>query len=362
MNLRLLARQALAQVASPPPSSASGELEPRLGQVEQLMRQLVLEDGVDHLSHMVLTQLSAGGRRVRARLALAAADAFGVPAAQGVVWAASVELLHNATLIHDDIQDGDLVRRGKPTLWATHGVPQAINAGDLLLMLPYVALAEMPPFAQGRLAILIATASARIVRGQASELDLLCTERLDRQSYYAAARGKTGALFELPVTGAAVLGSLAQETVTECASLFGRLGLAFQIQDDILDLYGDKGKGLRGADVREGKVSALIVELLETRPDTRQEVLAILRKQREETSDEDVAHIANLVQQSGALRRTFAALGDLLDEVEASPLCDHYAGIRVLASGLTQMILEPLSQLPLDEVTEFLGWEGSSAS
>lgn len=362
MNLRLSARQALAQVASPPPSLALGELEPRLSQVEQLMRQLVLDDGVDHLSHMVLTQLSAGGRRVRARLALAAADAFGVPATQGIAWAASVELLHNATLIHDDIQDGDLVRRGKPTLWATHGVPQAINAGDLLLMLPYVALAEMPPLAQGRLAILLAETSARIVRGQASELDLLSTERLDRQSYYAAARGKTGALFELPVTGAAILGSLDKETVSECASLFGRLGLAFQIQDDILDLYGDKGKGLRGADIREGKVSALIVELLETRPDTREEVLTLLRKEREQTTDEDVIRVSELIRQSGALRRTFAALGDLLDEVEASPLCDRYPGVRVLAAGLTQMILGPLSQLPLDEVTEFLGWEGSSAS
>jgi len=311
---------------------------------------------------MVLTQLSAGGRRVRARLALAAADAFGIPAAQGLVWAASVELLHNATLIHDDIQDGDLVRRGKPTLWATHGVSQAINAGDLLLMLPYVALAELPLGSQGPLALLLAETSARIVRGQASELDLLSAERLDRQSYYAAARGKTGALFELPVAGTAILASLDKDTVKECAALFGRLGLAFQIQDDIIDLYGDKGKGQRGADVREGKVSALIVELLEARPEVRREILEVLRKDRERTSDEDVSRIAELIRQSGALRRTFERLGDLLDEVEASPLCQLYPGIRALSGGLTQMILEPLLRLPLDEVSEFLGWEGSTAS
>ena len=88
-------------------------------------------------------------------------------------WGAACELLHNATLIHDDLQDGDAVRRGQPALWARHGAAQAINAGDLLLMLPYAALAKMRALAPA-VAALSACISRRTVAtacGQAIELD-----------------------------------------------------------------------------------------------------------------------------------------------------------------------------------------------
>ena len=75
-----------------------------------------------------------------ARLALSALSAVGKARSDGIYWASAVEILHNTTLIHDDIQDGDLCRRGKPTSWVLHGIPQAINAGDLGLMLPFLMI------------------------------------------------------------------------------------------------------------------------------------------------------------------------------------------------------------------------------
>lgn len=352
MNLRQLARIDFhPHSPTSAPFAFESSRDPRLVQVENLMRQLVLANGVDHLSHMALTQIGAGGRRVRARLALAAADVFGVPRAHAVAWAASVELLHNATLIHDDIQDGDRVRRGKPTVWALHGAPQAINAGDFLLMLPYVALRNLPAHHQGQLAVLLGETSTRIVRGQTCELDLLESGRVDTESYYSAARGKTGALFELPVAGAAILGGMDPKRVLECASLFGRLGLAFQLQDDVLDLFGDKGKAKPGADIREGKVTAIIVELLAARPDLSDKVIGILRKDREATTDDDIHRIARLVQDSGVLARVLKNMQHLLSEVQTSALCQESPGIAGLVQNLVVMILEPLELLPLEETS-----------
>lgn len=349
MNPRLSARLALHRdQISEALLTRERSLDPRLLGVERLMRQLVLGDGVDHLSRMAMTQLSSGGRRVRARLALAAANGFRVRPREAIAWAASVELLHNATLIHDDIQDADLERRGRPTIWAQHGVAQAINAGDFLLMLPYVALRELPEPIRGQLALMLGETSCRVVRGQAIELDLLHSGRLDAESYDSAARGKTGALFELPVAGAALLGGQSLEVVRECASLFGRLGLAFQLADDVLDLFADKGKGAAGADVREGKVSAIIVELLKARPECRAEVLAILRKSRDETTNSDVQWISTLALENDALNRVLDNVQRLLANAESSRLAHENPVVGGLVRSLSGLILEPLAKLSLD--------------
>ena len=108
--------------------------------LEALMSQLATGARLERLGAMAQEHLGAGGKRIRARLALAAAESMGVEREAALGWAAAVELLHNATLLHDDVQDGDKTRRGRPTAWVRHGVPQAINAGDLMLMLPYLAV------------------------------------------------------------------------------------------------------------------------------------------------------------------------------------------------------------------------------
>ncbi|MEQ1877505.1 MAG: polyprenyl synthetase family protein, partial [Bdellovibrionia bacterium] len=111
-----------------------------LKEVEQLMVSLAHGNGLSPMGPIIEEQLASGGKRLRARLALSAMECFGGRAESAIPWAAACEFLHNATLIHDDIQDGDKVRRGKPTVWVLHGTPQAINAGDLMLMLPVSAL------------------------------------------------------------------------------------------------------------------------------------------------------------------------------------------------------------------------------
>src|SRR6185295_17019159 len=109
-------------------------------EVEKLMRLVADSPDGPLAQTMVREHLASGGKRLRARLALTALTALGGERAHGIAWAAACELLHNATLVHDDVQDGDELRRGQPTVWARHGVAQAINAGDLLFALPYLAV------------------------------------------------------------------------------------------------------------------------------------------------------------------------------------------------------------------------------
>jgi geranylgeranyl pyrophosphate synthase len=274
-----------------------------LDEVEALMVRLVVHQRLDRASSIVQEHLGTGGRRMRARLALAAAEALGVPRLAAVPWAAACELLHNATLIHDDVQDGDEMRRGHPTAWFRHGVAQAINAGDLLIVLPQLALAELgaPDDRRWRMSLVLARRAAETVRGQAQELDLLSAGRYGLADWTQAARGKSGGLLALPVEGAALLAGLSEGTARRLAEPFATLGVMYQACDDCLDLYGDKGRGAAGNDLREGKVSLLVAEHIRRHPEDRDALLDTLRRPRAETSDDEVSYWTDRFRERGTL-------------------------------------------------------------
>lgn len=321
----------------------SSNVEEALFDVEKTMTRLAHGNRVDRGGIMVAQQLATAGKRIRARLALEACASFGVDGMTAIKWAAAVELLHNATLIHDDIQDGDTTRRGRPTVWATHGVPQAINAGDLMLMLPFLAIAEMDSDKQAELSALVALTATHIVRGQVEELGLKDAGRLGVDSYISACRGKTGALMALPVVGAALLGGRTRADAEALGECFIQLGVLFQIQDDVVDLFGDKGRGQIGCDIYEGKVSALLVTHLEASPETQRVVLGIIDKARHETTEADVEKVKELYLLSGALDRVMDMICDIRDEVLGSALLREESEIRSLAVTLIEMALAPLA-------------------
>ena len=265
--------------------------EQGLDEVEALMVNLAIGARLDRLGSMVQEHLDSGGRRLRARTALAAAEALGLDRDAIVPWAAACELVHNATLVHDDLQDGDELRRGRPALWARYGAPQAINAGDLLLMLPFRALGrlDVDDGLRWRLSRAIAARSEKAVRGQSLEMNLVRQRRLDWVSWLAAAEGKSGALLALPVEGAAILAGLGAASVAPLADAFAALGALYQVHDDMKDLWGDKGRGQRGNDLREGKPSVVVVGHLTLHPDDTADVVALLDTPRDRTGDGEVA-------------------------------------------------------------------------
>jgi geranylgeranyl diphosphate synthase type I len=314
--------------------------------VERCMDELVDRCADGACASMVREHLSTGGKRLRAALALDAYTALGGEAVDAVPWAAACELIHNASLVHDDLQDGDRVRRGAPALWTTWGAHQAINAGDLLLMLPTLALERIDtvPDRRWALALCLARHGARTACGQSNEMGLRGDVLMDGEAYLRAASGKTAGLFGLPVEGAALLAGRTPNEARRAARPFETLGLLFQIQDDVIDLFGEKGRGEVGADIREGKISALVVAHVELHPEDRLWLASILRTPRERTSDEAVAEVIDRFAHGGALDLVLDRIRSLEASVR-SGFVRQDQGLARVADALLDRVLGPIAHL-----------------
>ncbi|MCQ3937198.1 MAG: polyprenyl synthetase family protein [Chloroflexi bacterium] len=183
--------------------------------------------------------------------------------------AAAIELIHNFSLAHDDIQDNSTLRRGRKTLWVKWGSPMAINVGDALFVIANQAILDLskhyPADVVVRAATVLNDSCLDLTRGQ--YLDMSYEERADltMDDYWPMIGGKTSSLLSACTQIGAILG-YAQETQIEAFRLFGyHLGLAFQVQDDILGIWGDEGVTGKSAasDLVEGKNSLPVLFALE---------------------------------------------------------------------------------------------------
>jgi geranylgeranyl diphosphate synthase type I len=201
----------------------------------------------------------------------------------------------------------------------------------------------LPEASRWPLSRALANYAETTVRGQSAELDLLRGQRLDIDHYNEAVAGKTAALFALPVSGALIIAGRATDAVRLSAP-FAELGMLFQLQDDVVDLYGDKGRGERGADIREGKVSALVVEHLERAPRDRSRLVDILSRSRERTSSEDVVWAALRFEESGALDAVLQRIHGIAAQARAELSAEP--ALLAVAEELIARSLAPLAFLP----------------
>ncbi|MDQ6847303.1 MAG: polyprenyl synthetase family protein [Candidatus Dormibacteraeota bacterium] len=205
----------------------------------------------------------ASGKFVRGCLALWAAEQCGGDVASGLPAAAAVEWIHNFTLVHDDIQDGDVERRHRPTVWAVWGSAQAINAGDGMHAIAYRALlsGRDRPAARLRAAAAINEAIVAVIEGQC--LDLALEGQIDTTvtTYLHLARAKTGALIGAALEAGALLGGADSRRAALLRRAGIEMGIAFQVRDDWLGTWGDSavtGKGC-GGDLARRKVTYPVV-------------------------------------------------------------------------------------------------------
>ena len=186
----------------------------------------------------------ATGKRIRPALCLFAAGAAGGSVTEAIPGAVAVELVHNFSLVHDEVQDHDAERHHRPTLWARMGEGQAINVGDFLFTRATRALTEGPgdPLRRMRSLAVLGDAIERMIRGQWDDIDFESRESVSIEEYLAMVAGKTGALLSAPLEIGAILAGAAPEV----SAAFGRWGLhvgaAFQAQDDYLGIWGDPGE------------------------------------------------------------------------------------------------------------------------
>ena len=208
--------------------------------------------------------LAAGGKRVRPTLSLLVGNILGAPLEKLVNLGAAVELLHTATLVHDDLIDGALLRRGMPTLNARWSPPATVLTGDFLFARAAKLASDTDHLP---LMKLFSETLAVIVNG---ELTQMFTSRglISRDNYYKRIYAKTASLFEMTSRSAAMVSPASEETIESMRDFGYQIGMAFQIVDDILDFNGEQstvGKPL-GSDLLNGLVTLPAIYYAEANP------------------------------------------------------------------------------------------------
>jgi geranylgeranyl diphosphate synthase, type I len=270
------------------------------------------------------------GKRLRPLLCTLVFEAITGDARPALPAAAAIELLHNFTLIHDDIEDQDPARHHRPTLWSVWGIPQAINAGDGMFAVSRFAIQRLQGFPAGRILSftgLIDEACVRVCEGQFLDISFETRTDVDTERYRAMAAKKTGALFAAAAEGAAVLATDDRAVRGALAAFGGAFGQAFQAYDDLL--------GIWGSTERTGKLE---MNDLTKRKKTLPVVLAFERARGAETRERLAALFAPAAplpaENVEAIRQILDDLGirALIESEIASHRARALQGLRGIAS------------------------------
>ena len=274
------------------------------------MHEIICDDS--WMGHCAKYQLKSGGKRFRAILALLASNIFGLNKEVSQDIGMCCEFIHNASLIHDDLQDRDLLRRGMPTIWNRFGDHTAINLGDYFISASFEVLSKIriDPNLKCKAIDELSKTIKQTVKGQSVEILSRSDFNLKMQDYESTARAKTGGLISLPVKLAMILSGKSFDN-KYFSSLF-ETGVAYQIQDDVSDFLGLKDRGLPGRDLKEGKMNILIMHFIENATNGEKFVLQkFLKKRYDSISEDDISHWLNQIKKKGALDLSFAHLKEV---------------------------------------------------
>ena len=278
------------------PNAIGADLSTSISEVKELVESRI-ERALTHskltrLSGAMMHLLEGGGKRLRATLPWLVAKAVGDTHSGLLDVGAAIEIIHNFTLVHDDIMDDDDVRRGRPAVHVAYDLPTAINAGDAMLAIAFEAMAvaegiepELLPFLVKRIGRMVRKCS----EGQQLDIEFENREVVSEEEYIEMIHGKTAAMF---LTCAEVGSHLAgaDEDVIQCMHDWGlALGLCFQLMDDLIDVLSDSdtlGKP-SGSDVAQGKRTLMVIHALRQPPSqSKDDLLAVLGKGEDVTAEQ----------------------------------------------------------------------------
>lgn len=289
--------------------------------VEQRIREQAGNEQHPDLRSALEHLLAAGGKRIRPTLGLLVGNMLGAPEEKLITLGASVELLHTATLVHDDLIDGALLRRGMPTLNARWSPAATVLTGDFLFARAAKLAAETDYLP---LMKLFAATLATIVNGELTQM-FSARGIIDRENYYQRIYAKTASLFEMSSLAATMIATESEETRASMKTFGYEVGMAFQIVDDILDFMGDQstvGKPI-GSDLLNGLITLPPIYYAEANP-FNEDVLSLPEGGWKDTNR--VQRLVDAIRQSPAIGQ---AMGEArqavnralyaLEEAPASP-------------------------------------------
>lgn len=318
------------------PDRLTDPIAAELAHVDAVIAQRLRSDValIDQIAHYIV---SAGGKRIRPRLVLLFAGAFGFDGPEKFLLAATVEFIHTATLLHDDVVDESSMRRGRDTANAVFGNAASVLVGDFLYSRAFqmmVAVNDM------RVLDVLANATNVIAEGEVLQLMNMHDADLAVEEYLRVIRFKTAKLFEASARLGAILAGVDRETEEACADYGRALGTAFQLIDDLLDYDGDThelGKNV-GDDLREGKPTLpLLLAMARCEPAERH----LLRHAIENGEVARLAEIVAVVRRTGALE---AARQVARDEAAAAKACLRHLSPSIMRNALLELCVRSVDR------------------
>jgi geranylgeranyl pyrophosphate synthase len=290
--------------------------------------------------------LCGEGKRWRPLFLLAVASQLGCDRAAAQRAAAAVELLHNASLVHDDLADHDVMRRGRETVWKKFGVETALNLGDLLITASYSVLAdvESTDAKTVRLISLFASSTREVIAGHAFEMDATSAFSLAISDYLRIAQSKSGVLMALPVVAALTLAGVDVAVTDRTEQAMKWLGTAYQMQDDLLDLYGLKPGRSAGSDLREGRMSLPTIQFLSVASANEREAFQRFSSSEPTHRQSEVQHWVRRLRQSDVLDRCGDALRNAINQMNRQ-MQTLPEPLRQLVQAGRSMILMPMTDV-----------------
>jgi octaprenyl-diphosphate synthase len=313
----------------------------QMGTIEKML--LKQGDSFEGIEDYITYACGSSGKRLRPLLALLAGGATGDISSEHINLALIVELIHIASLVHDDIMDGAVVRRERPTLNAKWGNGMTVLVGDILFA---HALRLATQFSDSEMSRRIADAAIGVCSGEMLQTERRFDMNLTRENYFRIIEMKTGSLFAVACELGAFLNEAPSEVVSALKEYGNKIGIAYQLLDDCIDLLGDEavfGKTL-GTDLSGGKFTLPILLLIRSASSKDQEKLRNRLLNDTELHREE---FMELFLQTGTFDAAVIEINNLIDQAEAAlfliPKNDYVDGFHAMATYLRGLIPPKLS-------------------
>ncbi len=316
-------------------------LQDDMAVVNTLIRERMASQHAPRIPEVTAHLVEAGGKRLRPMLTLASARMCGYDGPYHINLAATVEFIHTATLLHDDVVDESGQRRGRPTANLLWDNKSSVLVGDYLFSRSFQLMVETGSL---RVLDILSNASATIAEGEVLQLtastDLATTEDI----YMQVVRGKTAALFAAATEVGGVIAGASDTLVASLYEYGDALGVAFQIVDDLLDFQGDQGsigKNI-GDDFRERKLTLPLIKAV-AKADAEEREFWVRTIEKGKQAEGDLDHAISLLKKHGALTDTAAVAREKAHTAKKAlnPLPDH--PVKEMLSGLAEYVVERIN-------------------
>lgn len=300
--------------------------------------------GFPNLYDAINYVFTTGGKRLRPIMCLVVCDVLKGDIRKAINFATAIELIHQFSLVHDDIQDEDKIRRGFPTVWKKYGIPHAINIGDSMIFKAYECLfkTKLPPEKVLKLAEVFTDALIRVVEGQNMEMNFRERDEITTEEYMQMVWRKSGILFGTALWAGAFIANINEKVQGALLNFGKKIGTAFQIRDDVLNLIGKQekyGKEI-GGDIKEGKRTLIIIHCLSNcTKNEKEELLRILKTPREKVTNKDVKFAIVLAKKYNSIEFAQTHSENLIEDARAElkkinneklrKILDEFAGFMI---------------------------------